>query len=83
MKISKTLAQQFEDQPEKTFNLIVRTDGDATPRLKWLASEGIEVTRQFRLTPGVAVTCQGRDASRLLKVKWIRSIELDQEITTM
>ena len=83
VKISAALKKQLMDEPEETFNLIIRTKKDTTRHLNWLTSEGIKVNRQFRLTPGLAVTCQGRDAVRLLTAKWVVSIELDQEITTM
>ncbi len=82
-KMNDDLEQKLKAAPSASFSLIVRADRDVTPYLKWLASEGIEVKRQFRLTPGVAITCRGEDALRLLVADWVTSIELDQEIRTM
>ena len=82
-KIKAALAEQLREAPDETFDLIVQVDGDVTPHLKWLASEGIQVKRQFRLRPGVAVSCSGQDGLRLAAAKWVVSVELDAPITTM
>lgn len=81
--IDSQLREQFEEQPAKPFDLIVRTDGDAAPHLAWFQTAGIVVKQQFRLTPGVAITCTGAAAVRLLSQDWVKSIEPDQTITTM
>ena len=36
-KIDRELEQQLRASPEETVDLIVRTRGDATPHLTWLA----------------------------------------------
>ena len=82
-RISTDLAQQLESMPNRNVGLIVRTHGDASPHLDWLATEGFTVTQQYRLTPGVAVTCAGADALKLLDQDWVKSIELDAEIKAM
>jgi hypothetical protein len=76
-KITSILEKQLKEAPAEKFDLIVRTTEAPPSHLKWLASEGIEVRRKFRLTPGLAVSCRGRDALRLLDAAWIVSIELD------
>lgn len=82
-KISTALEQQLNEAPDQSFDLIVRTDGDPTAHLRWLASEGIQVNRQFRLTPGLAVTCTGQDALRLLEPDWVISIETDAPVRAL
>jgi len=82
-KISPELAQQLKASPSQTFDLIIRTSSDATPHLKWLASAGLQVRQQFRLSPGVAVSGPGRDALKLLNQTWVVSVEVDAPVKTM
>lgn len=82
-KIDRELEQQLRASPEETVDLIVRTRGDATPHLTWLASAGLRVKQQFKLTPGVAVSGSGQDALQLLSQDWVLSVELDAPVTTM
>ncbi len=82
-KINPELEQQLKSMPNRTVDLIVRTDGDATPRLEWLASAGVQVKQQFRLSPGVAVSCTGQDALKLLAQDWVISVEPDAPVSTM
>ena len=82
-KISSELEQQLRAEPNKIVDLIVRTRGDATPHLDWLAAANLRVTQQFRLVPGVAISCSGQDAIKLLTQDWVLSIELDQPVSTM
>ncbi len=82
-KISPELVQQLKAKPEQMVDLIVRTDGDATPHLAWFASAGLQVRQQFRLSPGVAVSCSGRAALKLLEQTWVISVEPDAPVSTM
>ena len=82
-KISPDLEQQLKAMPNRTIDLIVRTDGDARPHLDWLASAGIQVKQQYRLSPGVAVSCTGQAALKLLTQDWVVSIEPDEPVSTM
>ena len=82
-KISPELEQDLRARPDETVDLIVRTRGDATPRLEWLAAAGLEVTQQFKLVPGVAVSGSGQDALKLLTQDWVLSVETDQPVSTM
>ena len=82
-KINLELAQQFETNSDSLFDLIVRTDGDATPHLTWCQEIGIQVKQQFRLSPGLAVTSSGAAALKLLDQDWVRSVELDKPVSTM
>ena len=82
-KISPELEQALRTEPNETVELIVRTRGDATPHLTWLAAVGVQVTQQFKLVPGVAASCSGQDALKLLTQDWVLSIESDQPVSTM
>ncbi|MCP5015374.1 MAG: hypothetical protein GY938_08825 [Ketobacter sp.] len=81
-KISSDLEQQLRSMPNQTVDLIVRTQGDATSHLEWLASVGLVVKQQFRLTPGVAVSGAGVNALKLLDQNWVHSVEVDGPVST-
>jgi hypothetical protein len=76
-KISVELEQQLKAMPNRSVDLIVRTQGDPTPHLEWMASIRLQVNQQFRLSPGVAVSGTGADALILLDQDWVISIEAD------
>jgi hypothetical protein len=82
-KIDPELEQQLNANPNESVDLIVRTQGDATPHLNWLAAAGLQIKQQFKLTPGVAVSCSGHNALKLLTQDWVLSVELDAPVTTM
>ncbi len=82
-KIDPKLEQRLHDMPNRVVDLIVRTDGDPTPHLDWLAANDIEVRQQFKLSPGLAVSCPGRDALKLLDQDWVASVELDEGVKAM
>lgn len=82
-KISDNLETQLRSSPHEVFKLIVRTSGDASSLLDWMSAEGLHVTQQFRLTPGVAVSSTGANAVKLLEQDWVVSVELDQPVSTM
>ena len=82
-KISSELEQQLKAMPNRTVDLLVRTVGDATPYLDWLASANLQVKQQFKLSPGVAVSGSGQDALKLVDQAWVVSIELDASVKTM
>ena len=82
-KISTELQKQLNENLNDNFDLIVRTQGDVTPHLGWFAAAEITVTQQFRLSPGVAITCSGANAQKLSAQQWVISVELDKPVTTM
>ncbi|MCL4297424.1 MAG: hypothetical protein KJ077_16925 [Anaerolineae bacterium] len=82
-KIDPKLEQRLEDMPNRVVDLIVRTDGDPTPYLEWLANHNIEVRQIFKLSPGVAVSAPGRDARNLAAQEWVVSVEWDEAMRTM
>ena len=79
-KIDPKLEQRLQDMPNRAVDLIVRTAGDPTSQLEWLAANDIEVKQVFKLSPGVAVSCPGRDALKLLAQDWVVSVELDEAV---
>ncbi|HXV41486.1 MAG TPA: hypothetical protein VEC96_00355 [Anaerolineae bacterium] len=79
-KIDPKLEQRLQDMPNRAIDLIVRTAGDPSPHLDWLAANDIEVKQVFKLSPGVAVSCPGRDALKLLNQDWVVSVELDEAV---
>jgi hypothetical protein len=79
--VSSDLEAKIRSAPNDKFDLIVKTQDDATTYLDWFTAQGIKVTRQFRLSPGVAVTCSGVKAQALLAQNWIVSVELDQPVS--
>ena len=80
-KISVELEQQLKAMPNKSVDLIVRTQGDPTPHLEWMASAQLQVKQQFRLSPGVAVSCTGANALKLMDQDWVISIEPDEPVS--
>ncbi len=81
--IDPKLEQRLHDMPNRAVDLIVRTTGDPTPHLDWLAANGIEVRQVFKLSPGVGVSCPGRDALKLLDQEWVISVELDAPVSAL
>ena len=81
-KISAELKQQLTAMPNRSVDLIVRTQGDATPHLEWLASMRLQVKQQFKLSPGVAVSGTGADALNLLDQDWVISVEPDGPVVS-
>ena len=49
VKINRELERQIKEQTGRTFDLIVRTNGDATTHLSWLTAAGLQVRQQFKL----------------------------------
>lgn len=79
-KIEPKLEQRLQDMPNRAVDLIVRTEGDPSPHLDWLAAQNIEVRHVFKLSPGVAVSAPGRDALKLLTQEWVVSVEVDEGV---
>lgn len=82
-KISSELQNQLNENLSSEFDLIVRVQGDVTQHLEWFASAKITVTQQFRLSPGVAITCSGAKVQELIAQDWVISVESDKPVTTM
>ena len=80
-KISVELEQQLKAMPNRSVDLIVRTQGDPAQYLEWMVSVRLQVKQQFRLSPGVAVSGTGADALKLLDQDWVISIEPDAPVS--
>jgi hypothetical protein len=83
VKIDSALEHQLKNMPNRSVDLIVRTDSDAEPHLEWVKSVGLEVTQVYRLSPGMAVSGPGQAALKLVDQNWVVSIELDAQVKTM
>ncbi len=79
-KIDPILIRQFQYDADISFDLIIRTEGPAIKHLTWLAEHGFQIRHQFKLSPGVAITGYGSDASKLLEQCWVLSIERDEPL---
>ncbi len=82
-KINPDLKQQLQEQPDELFDLIVRTDGAAEPHIAWCEANNLQVKRQYRLSPGLALCGRGADALKLLDVDWVISVETDAPVQAM
>jgi hypothetical protein len=82
-KIEGKLREKLAADPHQSVALIVRTEGNPTPHLSRLAELGLQVRRQFKLVPAVAVTGPARAALSLLDEDWVSTIEEDRPVRTM
>ena len=83
IKINSHLKRQLQERPDEMFDLIVRTDGTAEPHLAWCEANDLQVKRQYRLSPGLALCGRGEDALKLLDVDWVISVEPDAPVQAM
>lgn len=77
------LAQETKDNPEQTFRVIVRVQGDVDARQVQLEVGGFTITRRLRLIRGFAATATGACVQNAMGEEWIESIERDGEMRTM
>ena len=77
--IAAALKSQWEREPDKRLDLIVKTQGQ--PRIDWLAAHNIQIRQEYRLMPMIAVTCTGTAALELAHQDWVISIELDAAVS--
>lgn len=82
-KINSELELRLQSMPNRSVDLIVRTDGDPSAHVDWLTANNVEVRHVLRLLPGVAVSCPGRDALNLLAQDWVVSVEADEGVRAM
>ncbi|MBN1935774.1 MAG: hypothetical protein JW934_13985 [Anaerolineae bacterium] len=83
MKAKPEWIEQWQAAPQETIAVIIHVDGDPRDYVPHLKSEGLSVTRAFRLTQTIAVTGSAQHFLDLLQSPWIVKIEPDQAITTM
>ncbi|HZQ06021.1 MAG TPA: hypothetical protein VFD70_05535 [Anaerolineae bacterium] len=81
--IDPMLVEQATANPDGTFRVIVRVDGDMNERAEQLAAGGFEITRPLRLVHGFAATTKGANLANVINQDWVVSIEPDQPVHTM
>lgn len=82
-QVDPDLEKQVESNPDDTFHLIVRVDGDLDVREEQLQADGFTIKRRLRLIRGFAAAARGCDVLSALQETWIVAIEEDRQVTTM
>lgn len=83
MKARLEWIEQWRAAPQQAIAAIIHVDGDPQEYISPLKSEGLAVTRAFRLTQTIAANGPAQHFLDLLDLPWIVKIEPDQAITTM
>jgi hypothetical protein len=83
MEFDPILKKQVTDQPDETYNVIVRVEGDLDTRQQQLEADGLQITRRLRLIRGFAATAPGTAVQKAAAEDFIVSIERDQQVHTM
>lgn len=83
MRVDPKLEEQICAEPQQTFNVIVRVDGDLQTRESALEAEGFNIRRRFRLISGFAASAKGADIQKVSEADWVVSVEPDQEVRIM
>lgn len=82
-KTDPTLAQEAKANPQDTFRVIVRVQGDLDTCQEQLETLGFTITRRLRLIQGLAGTATGEAVLRAMGQDWVAAIERDAEMRTM
>lgn len=82
-QIDPAFAQLAQDNPQETFRVIVRVQGDMDARQGQLEAEGFIITRRSRLIHGYAAVASGAAIGRAATEEWVISIEPDGTVHTM
>ena len=80
MKVDSHLLEQWRDQPDKSFRLILRVSADMDQAEGWLKAGGIQVRRRCKLIQGFVIESRGAQAMALHEEPWVVSAELDAEV---
>lgn len=83
MKVDEELVAAVKTNPEDTFQLIVRVEGDLDTRQGQLEAEGFVIARRLRLISGFAGSAKGANVEKVMVEEWILSIERDEPVHTM
>jgi hypothetical protein len=81
--IDPALAKAIESNPDDTYRVIVRVQGDLAAQQSPLESLGFNIGRSLRLVHGFGATAQGPVITRAQSEEWIVSIEPDGELHTL
>jgi hypothetical protein len=82
-KIEPGLQSKLEAWKDSSFDLIVRVSEPPEHSRSRLESRGIQVRREFKLLPALAVNCLGQEALALAAEPWVLRVEEDKPVTTM
>jgi len=82
-QVDPDLEKQVESNPDETFHLIVRVDGDLDLRQGQLEADGFTIKRRLRLIRGFAAAARGCDVLMVMQETWVVAIEEDRPVTTM
>ncbi len=82
-EINPALETKLRDQPDSTVHLIVRLAGPPPDAADQVRALGLDVRRQFRLIPALAVSGPAHAGLSLLDQPWVDKIEEDHEVHTL
>ncbi|MCD6518972.1 MAG: hypothetical protein J7M05_03500 [Anaerolineae bacterium] len=82
-KVDAKSQQTWQENPERTFDLIVRVVGDVEKRAAELERHGMKVRRRLRLSGSLGIRCKGKKALELLKLPWVKRIEPDRPVRAL
>jgi hypothetical protein len=81
--MESALARAAQENPDQTFRVIVRVQGDMDARHAQLQEMGFAITRPLRLVHGFSATANGACLQHASAADWVISIEPDGEMHTM
>lgn len=81
--VTPALAEQASANPEESFRVIVRVEGDMDARQGELEAADFAITRRLRLIHGFGALAAGNTILRATTKDWIVSIEPDGTVHTM
>lgn len=82
MKVSPSLVEEWQQNPERPVAAVVHTRGEPNVHVSAVEELGLSVVRTFRLTHTMAVRGPARSMLSLLDQSWVDKVELDQTIRT-
>lgn len=83
MNVTPALAEQAQENPQATFRVIVRVEGDMDARQEQLQEMGFAISRRLRLIRGFGATATGECLTNARNDDWIVSIEPDSQVHTL
>jgi hypothetical protein len=79
-QIDGDVRESWRENPNRTFDLIIRVNGDVEARAEELQERGVKVKRRYRLTNSISAAASGEVALKLARVGWITRIECDRPV---
>ncbi|NLV73314.1 MAG: hypothetical protein GXY52_01315 [Chloroflexi bacterium] len=79
-KIAADLRQALRTNPDDSYDLIIRVEGDLAERTADLRAAGIDVKRQFKLTNSLQIRCSGAEALRLTRAGWLVRVDSNKPV---